>query len=350
MTLVRRLLALLTFAVIVLAATRQLDWRWAGLLEQLRGASFPFLALALAANLASVVTRAALWWLFLRSAGAPGFSLALRGTIAGLALNGVLIGRAGEAARVLMVVNGSAVAGAAAVATVVAERVALIAGYVVIAIAGSGFIELPDAAARRLRFAVWALLGIGTLAAMGVVVATRVTARARQLVAVVRATPMAVCTLLVAATWILQFATYHLTALALRFPAPLSGSLAALVLVSAGTTVGITPGNTGVMQVAYAAGMRISGLPVDAAVGVAVVLQAVQTVPVLLLWLAMVIADWCCPTHPPRPSSGVEHGRRHRSALAATTSILGDRGVGSLRGWMSLRSCFAPGRRHPRSR
>jgi len=270
MTLVRRLLALLTFAVIVLAATRQLDWRWAGLLEQLRGASFPFLALALAANLASVVTRAALWWLFLRSAGAPGFSLALRGTIAGLALNGVLIGRAGEAARVLMVVNGSAVAGAAAVATVVAERVALIAGYVVIAIAGSGFIELPDAAARRLRFAVWALLGIGTLAAMGVVVATRVTARARQLVAVVRATPMAVCTLLVAATWILQFATYHLTALALRFPAPLSGSLAALVLVSAGTTVGITPGNTGVMQVAYAAGMRISGLPVDAAVGVAV--------------------------------------------------------------------------------
>ena len=302
MTLIRRLLALLTLAVIVLATTRQLDWRWGALLEQLRGASLRLLALAIAANLASVVTRAGLWWLFLRSAGAPGFSLALRGTIAGLALNGVLIGRAGEAARVVMAVNGSAVDGAAAVATVVAERVALISGYLVVAVAGSWFVELPDAVARRLRFAVWALLGIGTLVAVGVVVAARVTARARQLVAVVRATPLAACILLVAATWGLQFATYHLTALALEFPTPLSGSLAALVLVNAGTTVGITPGNTGVMQVAYAAGMRMSGLPVDAAVGVAVVLQAVQTLPVLLLWPAMLIADWCCPRYPPQPS------------------------------------------------
>lgn len=348
MTRLRRLLALLTLAVIVLAATRQLDWRWGALLEQLRGASLRLLALAVAANLASVVTRAGLWWLFLRSAGAPGFCLALRGTIAGLALNGLLIGRSGEAARVVMVVNGSAVDGAAAVATVVAERLSLIAGYLLIAVAGSGFVELPDAVARRLRFAVWALLGIGTLLAVGVVVATRITPRARQLVAVVRATPLAACSLLVSATWVLQFATYHLTALALRFPTPLSGSLVALVLVNAGTTAGVTPGNTGVMQVAYAAGMRMSGLPVDAAVGVAIVLQAVQTLPVLLVWPVMLIGDWCCP-RPPQPSGGAELAGRHRGAIAVAASILAGRGIESLRGWMSLR-LSAPGRRHTRSR
>ena len=335
MTPVRRFLALLTLAVIVLAAMRHLDWRWGVLLEQLRVATLPLLALAVAANLASVVTRAGLWWLFLRSAGARGFSLALRGTIAGLALNGVLVGRAGEAARVLIVVNGSAVNGAAAVATVVAERVALIAGYVVIAVAGSGFVEFPDVVARRLRSAIWAIVGIGALATAGVMAATRVTPRARHLVAVVRATQIAACTVMVAATCVRQLATYHLTALALRFPTPLPGSLAALVLVNAGTTVGITPGNTGVIQLAYAAAMRMSGLPVDTAVGVAVVLQAVQTLPVLFVWAALLIADWCRRRYPPQPSSGVELGD-HRGALAVTASILGARGVESLRGWMSL--------------
>ena len=342
MTFVRRLLALLALAVIVLAATRQLDWRWSALLEQLRGASLPFLTLALAANLASVVTRAGLWWLFLRNAGAPRFSLALRGTTAGLALNGVLIGRAGEAARVLMVLKSSAIDGPAAVATVVAERVALIAGYVVIAIAGSRFVEFPDAVTRRLGFAVWAIVGFGALVGAGVVVATRVTTRTRHLVAVVNATPPAACTLLVVATWVLQLATYHLTALALRFPTPLSGSLAALVLVNAGSTVGITPGNTGVIQVAYAAAMRMSGLPVDAAVGVAVVLQAVQTLPVLVLWPALLMADWCRPRHPRQSSGGGERDGRRRGALAVAASILGRGRVESLRARMSFRSCWAP--------
>jgi uncharacterized membrane protein YbhN (UPF0104 family) len=93
--------------------------------------------------------------------------------------------------------------------------------------------------------------------------------------------------LLVALTWALQLVSYHLTALALGLPIALAGSLVALVAVNAGISVSVTPGNVGVVQLVYASTAHALGLPLHDAVGVALVLQAVQTLPVLLVCAAL---------------------------------------------------------------
>jgi hypothetical protein len=57
--------------------------------------------------------------------------------------------------------------------------------------------------------------------------------------------------------------------------------------VSAGGSVRATPANIGVTQLVYAGTATMLGLPAQGAVAVALLLQAVQTVPVVLAAVAL---------------------------------------------------------------
>ena len=83
--------------------------------------------------------------------------------------------------------------------------------------------------------------------------------------------------------WGAQVASYHLTAVAAHFPITVGGSITELLAVNVGFLVRATPGNVGVFQALYALTAQALGLSKDAAVGVALLLQTVQNVPVTAL-------------------------------------------------------------------
>jgi uncharacterized membrane protein YbhN (UPF0104 family) len=87
--------------------------------------------------------------------------------------------------------------------------------------------------------------------------------------------------------WVLQAATYHLTAMAAHFDLPLIGTIAALLAVNTGFAVRATPGNLGVFQMLYAVTAAAFGMDKDAAAGVALLIQLQQILPVTLIGVAL---------------------------------------------------------------
>ena len=85
------------------------------------------------------------------------------------------------------------------------------------------------------------------------------------------------------ASWALQLATYHLVARALHLPVTTGTSFVLLLAVNLGFVVRLTPGSIGVLQFAYATTAVALGLPREAAVAAALLLQAIQVLPVTLL-------------------------------------------------------------------
>jgi hypothetical protein len=68
---------------------------------------------------------------------------------------------------------------------------------------------------------------------------------------------------------------------------PLAGTVAAMLLTNAGLVLRATPGNVGYFQFAYAVAATRFGVPMEAAVASALLLQVVQIVPVTLLAVAL---------------------------------------------------------------
>ena len=85
--------------------------------------------------------------------------------------------------------------------------------------------------------------------------------------------------------WILQVATYALTARAAHFDLSLVGTIAVILAVNLGFAVRATPGNVGVFQMMYAVTAAAFGLDKDQATGVAFLIQTQQILPVTILGL-----------------------------------------------------------------
>ena len=84
-----------------------------------------------------------------------------------------------------------------------------------------------------------------------------------------------------------------------------------MLLVNVGFLARATPGNVGFFQFVYAATAQAMGLSKDAAVGVAVLLQVVQNVPVTVLGAAlapelMLAARRKKVPHPQAPADGAQ--------------------------------------------
>ena len=271
---------------------------WPELWSHMSAASLPMVSLALMANCLACAARTALWWGFLDAVGIRSLAIAIRAMIVGMALNCVVVGNAGEAGRVLLVMRRTGASAAAVTATVVLERLAVSAGYLAILVVAGILVPLPEDLARW-RVPGMLMLCAGLLAILRLAREPRVIRRhvgssrvsalrhgiqifrssVRQAAAGSRASLIVGLT---GINWICQLMTFHWTAKALGLPISVGGSVIAMLAVIASGSVRATPGNAGVTQLAYVAIAEMLGLSVQAALGVALLLQAIQTAPIAM--------------------------------------------------------------------
>ena len=291
-------------AVALVAFVRAIDWRetWGAV----RRASPWLMAAAAVVNLGSLGLKGVRWWVFLRPIGVS-LSLSLRATFSGAALNNLLVANSGDAARVLLVSNASGVGSALVLATLALERLFDLVGYVILLALAAVLLPLPDSLAslKTVAFATLVVIAIGLAlllrAASGagvqqsaegpVTTGGRVRAYLRNTVLAIRAAStgprFGAALALSIAAWVLQFATYHLTAMAVGFPATFTHTIAGLLAVNVAFAVRTTPGGVGVFQVIYAMTMSQMGLDRDQATAVALLIQVQQVLPVTAVGLVL---------------------------------------------------------------
>ena len=286
------------FVLLVLAA-RKVDWHatWIVILS----AHWGLLMLATALNLISLVAKALRWWLFLRPLGARSPWLALKGTFVGAALSNVAPANAGEAARVLLVSRTAGISSAGVLAALTLERLFEAAGFIVL-LAGAPFFasNLPSEI-EKLKYAAIALL-VGLAAFLVFLMRRDVkapkaatdngrVARFRAYLSHFRSglalamtgQRMIAATLISAVSWGLQVVTYHLSARAVGLPVSVANTITLLLAENVGFLVRVTPGSVGVFQLIFATTAVAMDLPRDAAVAAAVLLQALQLLPVTVI-------------------------------------------------------------------
>lgn len=274
---------------------------WAAAWHAIRSASPGLLVVAALANLVTLLAKGLIWWIFLRPAGAPSLRLALRATAAGAGLNNLLIANSGEAARVVLVTRNSAATTTSVLAALALERLFDLIGYILLLIGAAYLLPLPPDVARWRTAAVVALGGIVAVLVALLARAPRVHAPAaagrgpvaravaavehfiERLAHIVTVRRIGAALVLTIVNWGTQLISYHGTALAAHLPITIGGSITVLLAVNVGFLVRATPGNVGVFQLVYAVTAVALGLSRDAAVGVALLLQTLQNVPVTVL-------------------------------------------------------------------
>lgn len=302
----RRLMRPAIVAVVVVALIVFVERvNWVQTWQAIRAASPAVLVLAAVVNMLSLALKAVRWWLFLRASGSASLKLALRATFAGAALNNILVANAGEAGRVMLVARSAGVPSEKVLATLALERLFEFAGYVVMFVIAVSVVRLPPALdeMRPIAFVVAGALLAGLvylarhperverppLVHMGLAQRAANYGRGffRALTGVSTARRFSEAMILSVVVWGLQVATYQLTARAAHFDIPLSGTIACILAVNLGFAVRATPGNIGVFQAIYAMMAAAFGMDADVAVGVGLLIQTQQILPITVIGLVV---------------------------------------------------------------
>lgn len=300
---VRLGISLLILVFLVVFATK-VNWHQIG--RGIRDASRPMLLAAALVNILSILVKGVRWWVFLRPIGATSPWLALRATFAGAGLNNVLVANGGEAARVVFVSRSAHITSARVLATLALERLFELVGYFVMLALAATFLQLPPALQRArpvaiallaflLALLVWLLRRPDFVETVAGPKPATWHGRLKQYgsrfvgtIAQVSSGPrFAAALLLSVAAWVLQVATYQMTAVAAHFSMTPVSTIAALLAVNIGFGLRATPGNVGLFQAAYAATAVAFGLDRNEAIAVAFLIQAQQILPVTLLGVAL---------------------------------------------------------------
>ncbi|MDQ6887652.1 MAG: flippase-like domain-containing protein [Gemmatimonadota bacterium] len=292
-----RVAGIIAILALLLVFSRGVEW--AVVVAVVRGADSEFLVLALVCNLISLTMKGVRWWVLLRPLGVRSLSLVLRATFAGASLNNLLVAQGGEGARALLVSRASGVSSARVFAALALERTLDVVSYLVLLGGGAWLFPLPERIARW-QAAASVLLGaaLTALIALGLVgrrvrllslgsAGERAPSYLRRFAGSFREVGslprVAVALALSLGAWALQVVTYHLTARAAHLPLPFAGSVAAMLSVGISFLVRATPGNVGVFQAVYALTVRSFGIAEDAAIAAALLIQAVQVLPILVI-------------------------------------------------------------------
>lgn len=294
----------MTVALLVIAA-RGVDWHetWAAI----RDSSPALLAIAAAANVLTLLFKAVRWWLFLSATGVESLGLVVRATLAGAALNSVLVANGGDAARVAGISRRTGVSSAAILATLAVDRACDLITYVLLFAIAALVLPLPPELARWrgpgalvllalvviIALIVWRGRHHGQTSAAEVADSASLFDRARAYVRRLMATTASVTTVrrmipalgLSLLGWAGQWATFHYAARAAALPISPSESLLALLAVNASFLIRLTPGNVGVFQLLYALVAESAGLDRDRALAVAFLINAIQYIPVVVIGL-----------------------------------------------------------------
>jgi uncharacterized membrane protein YbhN (UPF0104 family) len=305
---------------------------WTTVLASLRGASLPLVGLAMFSTVLAVTARALLFWRLLRRIGVTSVGLATRATFTAAALNSMLVGQAGEAGRVLLVVRGTRHSSAEIIATVVFEHAMVSTIYLVLLLSAGVLLPKPESLAH---WRVPALIALATLGGALLLLAhARGTGRSgelgrasgllRQLTRVADAFLNTLRRLvagghisgalsMAAIYWGLQLFAFYATTVALGCPMPPAATVIGFLAVSASGSVRLTPGNVGVAQVVFAGAAGLYGVPMQEAVAVAMLWQVIQTVPTVIV--ALVFAP--LSSRMPRPV-----GMLHRAPVQMRVSAM----------------------------
>ena len=288
-----------TIVVVILlayAATR-LDWHAIG--ATVRHASPQLLAAATLVNLLSLAIKGVRWSVFLRRIGVRSVSVAIRSTFIGAAVNNIMVANSGEAARVMLVSRGTGVQRGSVLATLAIDRIFDPLCYLSLLLVAAGIVPLPAQLTRARAVAVLPLALIMavvvwlTVRGPGDIALTDAPpnwrARLRRfrgdLTGLASAGRMSTAFTLSVVVWASQLVTFHLVARASGLRLPWAGDVAALLLTNAGLILRATPANVGYFQFAYAVAAAPFGVPANAAIAAALLLQVVQIIPVTLLGL-----------------------------------------------------------------
>ena len=301
----RRPLSMVAAAVLLgLAGTWYIGHvNWSGTLAVVRHASLLILGLATAFHLASLLSKAGAWFVCLRALGAGRYRIVARATLVGATLNGLFMGSVGEAGRVMIMTRATGLRTYAVLTTVALERLLNTAGFAVVLCVALVVTPLRVAAAPA-AFAAAALIAAAVWLARTsrgqkrTAVARRAGSRVRRFQRVWRIhvrrigavarriiTPrrVAVAVPLTLLDWTCQLVSYHLVARAAHLPLGIAGSLVALLAVNVGLVARMTPGNIGVFELAYATAAHSLGAPMDAALGVGMLIHLAQDLPTIVL-------------------------------------------------------------------
>jgi uncharacterized protein (TIRG00374 family) len=295
---------------LLIVFARKVDWAasWAAI----RGADGVLIAVATLINILSLAFKGVRWWVFIRPVTPVSLGLAMRATLAGAGLNNVLVANGGDAARVVFITRATGSSSAKILASLALERLFDVAVFVLVLAVAAFLLPLPfDVSAWRLP----AAAGLVAMVALTIYLIRRPEARPVEAATTVVAEAIAptlfqrvraygrrfmagVATLstgprfagamgLSLLAWVGQIACYHVAALAAHFPIPLWGTIACFLAVNLGLVIRATPGNVGFFQLMYAVTAVSFGLQRDEAVGVALLIQALQTIPITLLGIGL---------------------------------------------------------------
>jgi uncharacterized membrane protein YbhN (UPF0104 family) len=276
---------------------------WRSTLAVIRHASLLILGLATAFHLVSLLSKAGAWLVCLRALGAGGYRIVARATFVGATLNGLFMGSVGEAGRVMIMARATGLHAYAVLTTVALERLLNTAGFVAVLCVALVITPLRVAAAPAalaaaalIAAAVW--LARTSRSQKRSARARRAGGRmrrfqrvwrihARRIARIARRviTPrrLALAVPLTLLDWTCQLVSYHLVARAAHLPLGITGSLVALLAVNVGLVARMTPGNIGVFELAYATAAHSLGAPMDAALGVGMLIHLAQDLPTIVL-------------------------------------------------------------------
>jgi glycosyltransferase 2 family protein len=275
-------------------AATKLDWH--AIAATVRHASPRLLIAAVVVNLLSLAIKGVRWSIFLRAVGVESIALAVRASFVGAGVNNIMIANSGEAARVLLVARQGRVSRSSVLATLALDRVFDPLCYVLLLLGAAWVLPLP-AQLEHAQAAAAVLLGV-LVAAMIWLIRSRAPdpvelytkpwrARVRrfrvELSELASLSRMSSAFVLSAVVWAMQVADFALVARASGIRLPVAGSVAALLLTNAGLILRATPANVGYFQFAYALAAAPFGVATTAAIAAALLLQAVQILPVTAL-------------------------------------------------------------------
>jgi uncharacterized membrane protein YbhN (UPF0104 family) len=265
----------ITLTVVSLAITCAALWfvfrqfEWSTFAAQLHTLDWRWIAAAVACDIASYIAQGARWSALLENKAS--LPITTRAVYTGLFLNEILPMRPGEVVRGWIVARHTSLSIGPIVRSMVAERVIDTVILVAAALLAALFAPIP------VRITEYAAAAAAILLIVAIVAARRIPSA--------WLTPLRNRTALLASSGILlgQCAAVWCTLRACALPlSPLAG-IAITVILRIGTAIPLAPANAGTHQVSMLAALALFGSTGPTATGVALIVFATLTLPLLLI-------------------------------------------------------------------
>jgi uncharacterized membrane protein YbhN (UPF0104 family) len=287
--------AIILVAGIILAARAIRSFPWRGTYQALLGVNLMILSAALAVNLISLIAKGTSWHILLRPLAPNRWSSAQIANLIGSTVNCISVSVAGEAVRIHSIIGREEIPLEAGFISVVWERLIEGIGLAVFLILAPTLLPLPNflrgvqTAAAIILSAFLALIFVKKSWPMPAWLPQPVRQAVLSLMKIGSWRRVFWPVVLGILNWLVQWATFHLTLAALGVQPTPAASLTALLATNLGGVLRLTPANLGIFQATMVASLVTFGVPSERAMAASLALQAIQTLPVIIVGLLFAI-------------------------------------------------------------